>query len=106
MLAGKLRHRVAIQSESESVDEFGEPDEGWTTDETVWASIDSVSGDETLSGEGQVGIVTHMIRMRYTSNATSKKRLLYGSRVFGIITVLNHMERNQYLDLECKEESN
>ena len=106
LLAGNLRHRVSIQTESTAVDSYGEPTASWSTDETVWASIESVSGNEVDIGEGQAGIITHRIFMRYTANATPKKRLLFGSRVFGIVTVLNHEERNEFLELSCKEESN
>ena len=106
LMAGKLRHRVAIQSLSETLDSYGEPTSGWSTDETVWASIDSISGREVEIGEGQAGIITHQISMRYSANATVKKRLLFGSRIFGIVSVLNHEERNEYLQLGCKEETN
>ena len=106
LLAGNLRHRVSIQSLSGTLDSYGEPTSGWSTDETVWASIESISGNEVDIGEGQAGIITHSVSMRYTANATPKKRLLFGSRVFGIQSVLNHEERNEYLVLKCKEESN
>ena len=106
LLAGKLRHRVAIQTQATSLNTYGDPDQTWTTDETVWASIESTSGSEVDIGEGQAGIITHRIFIRYTANATPKKRLLFGSRVFGIVTVLNHEERNEFMQLQCKEESN
>ena len=106
LLAGNLRHRVAIQTESTAVDSYGEPTASWSTDETVWASIEPTSGNEVDIGEGQAGIITHRIFMRYTANATVSKRLLFGARVFGIVSVLNHEERNEFLELRCKEESN
>ena len=106
LMAGKLRHRVAIQTQATSVDTYGEPDQTWTTDETVWASIEPISGNEVDNGDGQTGIVTHRVFMRYTANATTKKRLLFGSRKFGIESVLNHEERNEYLQLRCREETN
>ena len=106
LLAGKLRHRVAIQTQATSLNTYGDPDQTWTTDETVWASIEPTSGNEVDIGEGQAGIITHRIFIRYTANATPKKRLLFGSRVFGIVTVLNHEERNEFMQLQCKEESN
>ena len=105
LMAG-IRHRLSIQSLSGTLDSYGEPTSGWSTDETVWASIEPTSGNEVDIGEGQAGIVTHRIFMRYTANATPKKRLLFGSRVFGIVSVLNHEERNEFLELRCKEESN
>tara|TARA_R110000744_G_scaffold66072_9_gene135102 strand:- start:2652 stop:2978 length:327 start_codon:yes stop_codon:yes gene_type:complete len=106
LMAGKLRHRVSIQTESTAVDTYGEPTASWSTDATVWASIEPTSGNEVSIGEGQAGIITHRIFMRYTANASPKKRLLFGSRVFGIVTVLNHEERNEFMQLQCKEESN
>tara|TARA_R110000751_G_scaffold23055_4_gene64243 strand:- start:1700 stop:2026 length:327 start_codon:yes stop_codon:yes gene_type:complete len=106
LMAGKLRHRVSIQTESTAVDTYGEPTASWSTDATVWASIEPTSGNEVSIGEGQAGIITHRIFMRYTANASPKKRLLFGSRIFGIVTVLNHEERNEFMQLQCKEESN
>tara|TARA_R110000824_G_scaffold110918_2_gene259121 strand:- start:131 stop:457 length:327 start_codon:yes stop_codon:yes gene_type:complete len=106
LMAGKLRHRVSIQTESTAVDTYGEPTASWSTDETVWASIEPTGGNELSVGEGQAGIITHRIFMRYTANASPKKRLLFGSRIFGIESVLNHEERNEFMQLECREESN
>lgn len=106
LMAGKLRHRVSIQTESTAVDSYGEPTASWSTDETVWASIEPTGGNEVDIGEGQTGIITHRIFIRYTANASPKKRLLFGARVFGIVSVLNHEERNEFMQLQCKEESN
>jgi len=106
MRASSLRHRVSIQAESTAVDTYGEPTSGWATDETVWAMVEPLSGNEQDIGEGQAGIITHRVMMRYTANASPKKRLLFGSKVLGIVTVINHMERDEHLVLECKEEWN
>ena len=106
MRASSLRHRVSIQTDRGSVDTYGEPTHSWSTDETVWAMVEPLSGNEQDIGEGQAGIITHRVMMRYTANATPKKRLLFGSKVLGIESVINHMERNEYLVLECKEEVN
>ena len=106
MRASSLRHRVSIQAESTAVDTYGEPTHSWSTDETVWAMVEPLSGNEQDVGEGQVGIITHRVMMRYTANASPKKRLLFGSKVLGIVTVINHMERDEHLVLECKEELN
>jgi SPP1 family predicted phage head-tail adaptor len=106
MRAGALRHRVSIQSESSTLDSYGEPTSGWSTDTTVSASIDSVSGAERDIGEGLAGIVTHRIVMRYNTSVSPKKRLLFGSRVFGIVSVLNFEERNEFFTILCKEEVN
>lgn len=106
MRAASLRHRVSIQSESTTLDSYGEPTSGWSTDETVFASIEPISGKEVDIGEGQAGIVTHRIIMRYNTNVSPKKRLLFGARVFGIVSVVNHEERNEFFELRCQEELN
>tara|TARA_R110002074_G_scaffold254739_1_gene427124 strand:+ start:115 stop:435 length:321 start_codon:yes stop_codon:yes gene_type:complete len=106
MRASSLRHRVSIQAESSAVDTYGEPTHSWATDETVWAMVEPLSGNEQDVGEGQTGIITHRVMMRYTANASPKKRLLFGSKVLGIVSVINGMERNEHLVLECKEQVN
>tara|TARA_R100000655_G_scaffold71369_1_gene109739 strand:+ start:7904 stop:8224 length:321 start_codon:yes stop_codon:yes gene_type:complete len=106
MRAASLRHRVSIQTESSSVDTYGEPTHSWSTDETVWAMVEPVSGNEQSVGEGQSSIITHRVMMRYTANATPKKRLLFGSKILGIESVINDLERNEFLILQCKQEFN
>ena len=102
--AGRLKHRVSIQTQSTTLDTYGEPSDSWSTDETVWAAIEPVSGAERDIGEGLAGSVSHRVLMRYTANATPKKRLLFGSRVLGIVSVLNHDEQDEYLRIFCKEQ--
>ena len=104
--AGELKHRVSIQSESTAVDSYGEPTGSWSTDSTVWASVKPRSANEQETGDGQTGVVTISVIMRYTSDASPKKRLLFGSHVLGIISVINVDERNEHLELICQEEIN
>jgi len=104
--AGELKHRVSIQSESTAVDSYGEPTGSWSTDSTVWASVKPTRAGEQETGDGQTGVVTMSVIMRYTADATMKKRLLFGARVLGILSVINVDERNEHLQLICQEESN
>ena len=104
--AGTLRHKITIQSQTSSTDSYGEPSDTWASGNSVWASIEPLSGTEKDVGEGLVGIVDTKIIIRYDSSATPKKRLLFGSRVFGIEAVINHDERNDYMTLFCQEEVN
>ena len=106
MNAGTLKHRVSIQSQSTSVDAYGEPADTWSTDETVWASVIPVSGNEQMIGQSATGVITHNVTMRYNTSASPKKRLLFGSRILGIESVINVDEANETLKLLCAEESN
>jgi SPP1 family predicted phage head-tail adaptor len=104
MRAGRLKHRVAIQTQSTTLDNYGEFTGSWATDNTVWASVEPVNGSELDIGEGMAGVISHRVMMRYISGVTPKTRLLFGSRVLNIESVINHEERNEYLKLMCKEE--
>ena len=104
MRAGRLRHRVSIQTQSTTLDSYGEPSDSWSTDDTVWAAIEPVSGSERDIGEGLAGIVSHRVIVRYLSGLTPKSRILFGSRVLGITSILDQDEKNEYMKLMCKEE--
>ena len=106
MNAGSLKHRVSIQSQSTTLDDYGEPADTWSTDATVWASVIPQSGDETNSADGIVGVISHRVIMRYNTHASPKKRLLFGSRVLGIESVINTNEADKELELLCREEKN
>ena len=102
--AGRLRHRVAIQSQSTTLDDYGEATGSWSTGDTVWAAVEPVSGSERDIGEGKAGIVSHRVVMRYNSSVSPKKRLLFGSRVLNIDSVINVDELNERMSLFCVEE--
>ncbi len=70
--AGLLRHRIDIVKVSSVQDSTG----GWnasvdTVYANIWASIEALSGRETLVMEAQVSMVTHQIVIRYIGAAPS-----------------------------------
>lgn len=106
MQAGRLRHRVVVQSMGEPI---VEPGGGFTetpiTVATVWASIEPAT---SRSVERRVGAqveatITHLVTMRYLAGVTTKMRLLFGLRVFQIRGLQNLDERNVMLTLACEE---
>lgn len=102
MEAGKLRHRVTVQTATETRDASGEPIRGWADTATVWASIDPVSGREMLAA-GQVNAEAVVrVRMRYRA-LTTAQRLKWGSRVFDVVSVNNWNERDHELEVMCRE---
>ncbi len=105
MRIGPLNKRVAIRSASTTRDDYGQPIPSWSTDATVWASVEPLSGRERVSAQQQHAETTHRIRMRYQpgTTVTTVKRLLFGTRVFEIISVINKKEKNLMLELLCKE---
>lgn len=103
MRAAALRHRVALQSVGSTIDGYGDLSNSWTTDASVWAAIDPVSGQEkNIAGELS-GVVTHKIKIRYRASITPQNRVTFDSRTFQVESVRNWQERDIYLELLCKE---
>lgn len=92
MRAGKLRHRLSIQSATEVVSPNGERSKAWTTMQTVWGSIDPLSAKESTSAQQQGGNVTHKITVR-GARITTQDRIAYSGRIFHLESVLNFEER-------------
>lgn len=107
MNAGRLRHQVTIQQQTQTATAYGGYSETWTDVATVWAHIKPLYGRERWHGDQVESDVTHQITIRYRSDVTvsPQMRVLYGSRVFKIISVINPEERNELLVLECVEEN-
>ena len=103
MRAGLLRHKFTVRTMTEAQDSAGELIQTWANGNTIWGSISPLSGSESLSGEQITAEVTHKVWIRYDSTVTPGTRLLFGSRVFEINSVLNKDERNIAMELLCKE---
>jgi SPP1 family predicted phage head-tail adaptor len=104
MRAGKLRHRVTIQSVTEGAqDANGEPAETTATLATRWASIEPLGGSEQYRSHEVHPEVTHAVRMRYLAGVTPKMRIVFGSRTFEIESVIVADESNREIVCACKE---
>jgi SPP1 family predicted phage head-tail adaptor len=103
MKIGKLRHRIAIEQVAETQDSDGSVSEAWYTYDTVQASIEPVSGREYFAGQTTHADVTHRIYMRYIPGIIPGMRIVYQSRIFAILSVINTRERNLELQLMCRE---
>ena len=105
MKAGHLRHRVQLQRPANPSDGAGEFVESWTTQATVAAAIEPVSGRDFIRNEKLTGTVSHLIRHRWTSQATPAQgwRVLWGNRVFNVTSAVNVDERDREVQLLALE---
>lgn len=101
MNPGKLRHRLAIQSRSWTVDDIGERTGTWSTLDTVWGQVRPLSGSETMRAQQAQMDVTHEITIRYGTYFGSSDtellpeyRFVYDGRFFRIRSIVNPEERN------------
>ena len=103
MQAGTLRHRIAIQSATETQNVYGEKIKSWSTDVTVWGSIRPLRGQERFLAQQISPEVTHKIIIRGGQTVTPANRLLFNSRYFYIESPLDADERGIFMELLCKE---
>lgn len=103
MRLGPLRHRVTFQQRKTTVDEYGQPVEGWDDIATVWASVEPISGRELLSAQQVQGELTHRIRCRYFAGLVAADRMLFESRGFDLKSIINSMEIDASLEILATE---
>lgn len=103
MRAGKLRHRITLQSQFAIRDSFGGETVTWNDESTVWASVDPLSGREYFDSARVNAELSHRVRIRFFSTLTPGWRVLFGSRVLDVKSVINFEERGIYQDLMCQE---
>lgn len=103
MRAGALRHSLTIQTATETQNDHGEVVKAWSEFAVVNGSIDPLSGREFWRSRQVQADVTHVVTIRYLPGVIPKMRVLHGSRVLYITSVLNSDERNRELQLLCKE---
>ena len=103
MNSGKLRHRITIQSKGVARDSFGAEVITWLTEKTVWASVDPIFGREYFLAHQVQADVTHSIRIRYYEGLRPDWRILFGSRIFDIKSIINLEERGREMVLMARE---
>lgn len=103
--AGKLRHRVVIQSPVETQDQNdGSVIVQWEDIATVWASIEPLSAKEFIAAQSETSQITTRITVRYRSDITAKMRLYHASKdmYYNIEGVLADKDSGlEYLTLPC-----
>ena len=105
LAAGKLIHRVAVQSSASVQGATGEPTKTWATESTDWALVEPISGREFFAAQLVSAEVTHRVRKRYRTGQTITpvKRLLFGTRKLEIVSAQNLGERNEEWEIMCRE---
>lgn len=103
MQAGRLRQRVRIQEPVDAQNGLGEMIRAWSTVATVWAAVEPLRGREFFDAEQVQAEISHRVRLRYRPGVDATMRVLFGSRVFQIQSVIDVDERRRELQLMCRE---
>lgn len=101
--AGSLRHRVTIESPTETQDEYGAVSLTWSTVAVVYAEIVPLTGREKIHAEQQSSDLSHRVTVRYLSGVTPRMRVLFGARVLEVSSVRDIDERRRWTEMLCRE---
>lgn len=99
-----MNKRVTLQYPAQTADGMGAFTTVWTDSETVWAAVWPVAGREIVKNMAVPVTISHRIRIRYRSGVLPYWRVMLGTRYLNIVSIINIDEKNEFLDLVCKED--
>ena len=101
---GTLRHPVTIQVNTPTRDASGGVIDGWSTYATVRAAISTTGGREFYWARQTNSELTHEVTIYRVEGVTAGMRVLWGTRSFLIVAVLEDESRivNKTV-MQCKE---
>lgn len=102
MNAGRLRDVVTIQEQSGSQDSFGEPAATWTDVFSDYAEVKQLTGREFFNDARVAADVDTRVVIRYRDGIKAKQRVLCGTRILDIQSVVMDQKKTQ-CELLCKE---
>lgn len=86
--AGKLNHRIRLESLETSQDSSGDTVEDWIHEGDVWAEVAPVSAREFVSAAAMQSKVVARITIRYRSDVQANWRIQFRNRYYNIEGVL------------------
>lgn len=101
--AGQLRHRVTVQTNTQTRGADGQYKDGFATTATRWASVEPMDGAQAFENGTQKQRVTHKVTMRYYDGLTPDMRLVHKTRNLDIVEVRDINERERMTVALCTE---
>jgi len=106
MMAGKFRHRVAIQQKTIATDGSGGPVETWadiTGMSSVPASIEPLQGHELLKAQTINAETTTKITMRYQAGVIAANRIIFEGTFYNLQSVIDPEKKHRELIIMASE---
>ena len=101
MRAGRLRHRLVLQSKTEARDSYGSTLITWTTEATVWGGIEPLTGKELFAQQQVQSESSVRIVLRSYTGLDETWRVVNGGEVYAINSVLDDDESAHFTTLMC-----
>jgi SPP1 family predicted phage head-tail adaptor len=103
MQAGKLRHRITIQSKALTpVNAYSESTAAWVAFVTIWAERAATSGNELVDQARLTPQTGWKYTIRHRTDLTTAMRVLDGARTCNIRTILEGNVPDEMV-LDCEE---
>ncbi len=103
-IAARLRHTVIIQQTTQTRSTSGAITDSWGTFATVRADIKPLSGREYLESNQVNAEEITRFTIRYLKDITTKMRVLWGTRVYDIRSIMNVSESDKLMELRVVED--
>jgi SPP1 family predicted phage head-tail adaptor len=104
MIISDLNKRITLQYQTKAPDGMGGWNSVWNSvTPDTWAAIWPTSAKELIQTNSTAMVVSHRIRIRYRRDVKGSMRIKFGNRYFAIVSIINPEEKNEWLDLMCKE---
>ena len=101
---GRLRYQVILQTQGGTADGMGGITATWSNTATIWADIMPISATERTQADKVIDDITHKIIVRHRAVTSPDQRILYGTRVFNIVSVVNPDNSSSHLKLMAREQ--
>jgi SPP1 family predicted phage head-tail adaptor len=102
LAAGKLRHRIVLESLTNERDGIGGVVPTWSTEAGLWAEIVPLSGREFIAAQATQAGVTTRITIRWRDGVSPEMRIRHGSVIYNIRAVLPDPSLRQHITLMCE----
>lgn len=102
---GQLDSRVRLSYPAISRDTDGGAPVSYVSAGTFWAQRDPVGGGRVYAAEAKHYETTHTYRLRFNADVMAGWRLVHGTDVFEVVSVLP-VGRKDYMDLPCRKLEN
>lgn len=102
-LSTELRHRVKIQTLTDTADGEGGFTQAWATASTVWAAIYPMRAQQVADYKSIDVDADFLIKVRGDVSVAETQQIVYDSRTFEVLTVENAQERDVVKYVACKE---
>ena len=101
---GSMRHRLILQSPTDTVDSYGQSIRSWTTYTTVWGQVIALGGTEVQQAAQLSGLVTYQITIRTLYTVIMTHRMIWQNKTLNIQSVIPLDGERKFIRIVAIEE--